>query len=386
MKMEVNNMNQKSKVSIVRTVNKNIYNAVGDAIDLIGGIDKFVKSGDVVLIKPNAFISKEEKGFISDPDVVLSIARLCKEQGAKEVYIGERTPTVYKWYPQDKIDIAKIVCFDETPFNLKVLPNARVIKTAVPIPKIVEDCDVFINVPGLRFHALTIISNGMKNMMGIMPKETTLLIHLSGLEDAIVDLNNFRRSNLVISTAIHTIVGNFPVTGYGIESNTLIAGDNVVAVDSVSALILNADPHSIRHLTLANKLGLGPIDMENIELMGESIESLEWRKNIVLPTLDYEKYREKINIIDPFKGCQGCKRAVSSGLSDIIENYPDIDLSDVTIVLGPVEDLDKFKTTDKIILFGNCTFPYRDRGLYVQGCPPRANMAKKAIKEIKNLK
>ncbi|MQK95187.1 DUF362 domain-containing protein, partial [Escherichia coli] len=157
-------------------------------------IQRFVKRGDVVLIKPNAFISKEEKGFIADPNVVLTIAQLCKEQGAKEVYIGERTPTVYKWYPQDQINFAKVICFDEPPYNLKLLPNARVIKTAVPIPPIVEECDVFINVPGLRFHALSIISNGMKNMMGIMPKETTHIIHVSGLEDAIVDLNNFRRS------------------------------------------------------------------------------------------------------------------------------------------------------------------------------------------------
>lgn len=79
-------------------------------------------------------------------------------------------------------------------------------------------------------------------------------------------------------------------------------------------------------------------------------------KNIALPIIDYENFRDRINIIDPFKACQGCKRAVSSGLSDIIENYPDVDLSDVTIVLGPVEDLDKFKLTDKIILLGIALF------------------------------
>lgn len=370
-----------SKVAITRT-NKDPYKSVGDAIDLIGGIDKYVKKGDIVLIKPNAFISKEEKGFISDPQIVLSLAKLCKEQGAKEVYIGERTPTVFKWYKNEDINFAKVVCFDDPPYNLRTLPEAEVIKSAVPIPKIVEECDVFINVPGLRFHALTIISNGMKNMMGIMPKETTLLIHVSGLEDAIVDLNRFRKSDLVVTTAIHTLVGNFPVSGYGIESNTLIVGDNVVAVDAIAAKILKVDPYEIRHLTLANKLGLGPIDLPEIELSGVPIESLEWREKIVRPVLDYEEFRDKINIIDPSKNCLGCKRAMASGIAGIFEENPKADLKDITVVIGPVEELNKHKLTDKIILFGNCTFPYKDKGLYVQGCPPRANMAKQAIKKI----
>jgi len=370
-----------SKVAITRT-NEDLYKSVGDAIDLIGGIGKYVKKGDTVLIKPNAFINKEEKGFISDPKVVLSLAKLCKEQGAKEVYIGERTPTVFKWYKNEDINFAKVVCFDDPPYNLRTLPEAEVIKSAVPIPKIVEECDVFINVPGLRFHALTIISNGMKNMMGIMPKETTLLIHVSGLEDAIVDLNRFRKSNLVVTTAIHTLVGNFPVSGYGIESNTLIVGDNVVAVDAIAAKILKVDPYEIRHLTLANKLGLGPIDLSEIELSGVPIESLEWREKIVKPVLDYEEFRDKINIIDPSKNCLGCKRAMASGIAGIFEENPKADLKDITVVIGPVEELNKHKLTDKIILFGNCTFPYKDKGLYVQGCPPRANMAKQAIKKI----
>jgi len=370
-----------SKVAITRT-NEDLYKSVGDAIDLIGGIGKYVKKGDTVLIKPNAFINKEEKGFISDPKVVLSLAKLCKEQGAKEVYIGERTPTVFKWYKKEDINFAKIVCFDDPPHNLRTLPEAEVIKSAVPIPKIVEECDVFINVPSLRFHALTIISNGMKNMMGIMPKETTLLIHVSGLEDAIVDLNRFRKSDLVVTTAIHTLVGNFPVSGYGIESNTLIVGDNVVAVDAIAAKILKVDPYEIRHLTLANKLGLGPIDLPEIELSGVPIESLEWREKIVRPVLDYEEFRDKINIIDPSKNCLGCKRAMASGIAGIFEENPKADLKDITVVIGPVEELNKHKLTDKIILFGNCTFPYKDKGLYVQGCPPRANMAKQAIKKI----
>lgn len=370
-----------SKVGIIRT-NGDIYDSVGKALDLIGGIQKYVKKGDTVLIKPNAFISKDEKGFISDPNVVLAIAKLCKEQGAKEVYIGERTQTVYKWYPQDRINFAKVICFDDPPYNLKTLPNARVIKTAVPIPPIVEECDVFINVPGLRFHALTIISNGMKNMMGIMPKETTHIIHISGLEDAIVDLNNFRKSDLIVTTAIHTLIGNFPVSGYGIETNTLIVGDNVVAVDSIAARILKVNPYEIRHLVLANKLGIGPIDLSEIELCGEPIESLEWRDKIVKPVLDYDQFKNKINIIDPCKKCDGCKRALSSGLADIFEQNKEIDLRDITIIVGPIENLDSRNLTEKIILFGNCTFPYRDLGLYVQGCPPRANMAKQAVKEL----
>jgi uncharacterized protein (DUF362 family) len=366
----------------IKKIEKDIYESLGSALDLIGGIERFVKRKDKVLIKPNAFINREEKGFVSDTRVTISLARLCKEQGA-EVYIGERTPIVYKWYPKDDLkDIAEVISLDDVQNEIKVLPNAKVIKTAVPIPKIVEECDVFINVPGLRYHALTLLSNGMKNLMGIMPKETTLLIHLSGLDDAIVDLNEFRKSDLIVSTAINTLIGNFPVEGYGIDSNTLIVGYNVVAVDTVCAKILDLEISEIRHLVLANRRGLGPIDLSQIEILGDSIESLEWRRNLEKPIIDFEPYKDKINIIYPSNSCLGCKRAIASGISSIFKENKNLNLNYITIVAGPVENLDNFKLTEKIILFGNCTYPYRDRGVYIQGCPPRANFAKQGVKEL----
>jgi uncharacterized protein (DUF362 family) len=60
------------------------------AVDAIGGIARFVKKGDVVLIKPNvAFERAAPLGATSSPDVVAALVRLCREAGAHEVRVAD---------------------------------------------------------------------------------------------------------------------------------------------------------------------------------------------------------------------------------------------------------------------------------------------------------
>ncbi|MGB9594664.1 MAG: DUF362 domain-containing protein, partial [Candidatus Poribacteria bacterium] len=62
--------------------------AVLTAIETIGGISKFVKSNDVVIVKPNmAFPNPPDWGSTTNPIVVASIVRLCLDAGAKSILI-----------------------------------------------------------------------------------------------------------------------------------------------------------------------------------------------------------------------------------------------------------------------------------------------------------
>ena len=71
------------QVALARLGNQSIFEAVSQVVDLVGGIDKYVKKGDLVLIKPNSFIlARPETGFITHPEVVLAIAKLCHKRGA----------------------------------------------------------------------------------------------------------------------------------------------------------------------------------------------------------------------------------------------------------------------------------------------------------------
>jgi uncharacterized protein (DUF362 family) len=82
-------------VAIAHTTEKHrsqerVLSVVREAIDLLGGIGRFVRAGQTVLIKPNqtVFYSAEE-GCTTDPLVVGALIRLVREAGASRVQVGE---------------------------------------------------------------------------------------------------------------------------------------------------------------------------------------------------------------------------------------------------------------------------------------------------------
>ena len=64
--------------------------AVGRAIELLGGMGRFVKKGHTVAIKPNvAFASPPMLGATANPDLVAEVVRLCYAAGAKQVLVTD---------------------------------------------------------------------------------------------------------------------------------------------------------------------------------------------------------------------------------------------------------------------------------------------------------
>jgi len=82
--------NNSYKVGIA--VNKDYEKATIKAIDLIGGITRFVKPGDIVVVKPNiAWNSPPNLKANTDPIIVRTVVNLCYMALASKVYVFDRT-------------------------------------------------------------------------------------------------------------------------------------------------------------------------------------------------------------------------------------------------------------------------------------------------------
>ncbi|NMB46395.1 MAG: DUF362 domain-containing protein [Firmicutes bacterium] len=371
-----------AQVSIVKVENGNIKGAVREAVDLLGGMGRFVKKDDLVLLKPNLFVNQpEETGLITSPSVIEAAAMLAKELGAR-IVIGERTENVYhNLADTDLADIAEIISFDEAPRHDIRIDGARGLYFDVPMPKVVGECDVFISIPGLRTHALTLMSNAMKNLMGLLPRDYTQLVHICGLNESIVDLNMYRPSDLVITDAIIATEGNFPGKAKALPLNLIIAGDNPVAVDAVAAHIIGYQPDGVEHLVDANQRGLGPIDLAEIELKGCDLKPLcdQFEKSHTT----ISEYAERIPIVAPAI-CDSCRQALGCGLKQAEEQGLLAEISNIAFVCGPVEKLPEFDSDTQLILYGNCTARWRHHGEYVRGCPPQAGRVVSALRKCLN--
>ena len=69
---------------------KTIDAMVRAAVEAIGGMSRFVQSGDIVVIKPNvAFERAAALGATTNPQVLGALVRLAHEAGAKEVRVAD---------------------------------------------------------------------------------------------------------------------------------------------------------------------------------------------------------------------------------------------------------------------------------------------------------
>lgn len=258
------------------------------AIDLLGGMERFVSPGDKVLVKPNICAAKSsDTGAVTDPELVAEVCRLAAAEGA-EVAVGESP--IHPFRSSRVFPRAGYGDFRERyGFPLIDLDEAEKVEIRIPegvavkqevIAKPVLDCDVLINMPVMKTHLQTVVSLGLKNLKGVVPTKDKLIIHLNGLDQGIVDLNTVIRSHLVVVDALIGMEGGLgPTNGRPVRVGAIVAGDNVVEVDATCARIMGLDPRMVAHIRLAAERGLGR--MEGFQILGEGIEAV--RRDFELP-------------------------------------------------------------------------------------------------------
>ena len=252
-------------------VGKDYEKAVEKAIDLVGGIRKFVKPGSVVVVKPNmAWNSPPHLKADTDPLVVRTVVHLCFQALASKVYVFDRTtnnPTLA--YANSGIAEAaksagaKVFFVDDVSSKLytKVpIKGAAWLKESL-VNRYILESDVLINVPVAKHHSSAGLTIGMKNLMGITGDNRGKW-HWQ-LDDAISDINLAVKSHLTVVDATNIMLRNGPTGGspdYLKRLDTIVASPDIVSADAETALLFGLKPASIGHIRRASEKGIGKIE------------------------------------------------------------------------------------------------------------------------------
>jgi uncharacterized protein (DUF362 family) len=277
------------RVAIVRVV-ESIEKATQDAIELLGGIKEFAKPRGSYLIKPNLFTTiPAEKGATTDPRVFMTIAKMLKDLEAIPV-VGECPATASYARPDivfDGLGIRKLC--DTAGVQINVLDREEPIKIRNPdaevvkefwFPKYALDCDGIVNVAKLKTHALTKMTCALKNLFGLQQGGTKAHHHVRTGNDPesfnrlLVDLYDTIKGNVVLNVvdAVVAMEGEGPTTGDPVELGLIIAGADAIAVDLVSSAIMGWEPMEVGTNYLCFERRLGPASIDDIEIVGLSIE------------------------------------------------------------------------------------------------------------------
>lgn len=186
------------------------------AIESFGGMKRFVKKGQTVVVKPNIGwdVSPERAGN-THPMLVKRIIEHCYNAGAKEVLVFDHTCDNWtKCYTNSGIEKAvkdaggKIVSgASESYYQEVTIPNGKRLKNA-KVHELILGSDVFINVPILKHHGGGKLSVSMKNNMGIVWDRG--FWHKNDLHQCIADFVTFKKPTLNVIDAYWVMKQNGP--------------------------------------------------------------------------------------------------------------------------------------------------------------------------------
>ena len=265
---------------------QNVQRAVEEAVSLLGGIEKFVKPAQKVLIKPNLLSARPpEDGVCTHPEVVRAVIRLAKQQ-TSNIYVGD-SPGGFEVKASDIIYEASgmtKVCQEEA-VNLVKFDSVETID-GLPIAKVVKEVDVIINVPKMKTHNLAGLTGAVKNMFGAVVGKYKAEMHFKypKVEDFcefIVDVFSHVKPQLSIMDGIVGMDGNGPAAGRLRNLGLVLASPDAVALDAVFAEIAGLKPLDVLTTRLADARSLGTGRIPDIEILGERLEEARIRDFIV---------------------------------------------------------------------------------------------------------
>ena len=262
-----------------------VSNAVKKAVDDLGGISRFVKKGDTVLLKPNLLAAKTpETAATTHPSVVQAAGELVRDCGAK-VVIGD-SPAIGSWNNitkktgmaevADRLG-AKLVHFDKP---VKVEKNEKHLFKLLEISKAALEADLVINLPKLKTHTQMYLTLGVKNMFGCVVGKKKPQLHMEAGRDSrqfarmLVEIYGSISPALTIIDGIIGMEGNGPGSGTPKGIGLILASRDAVAMDRIICEIIGAEPEKLFILSAARELGYGNTELKSIDVKGENIESI----------------------------------------------------------------------------------------------------------------
>jgi len=246
------------------------------AMQALGGMKNFVKSGQTVLVKPNiGWDVVPERAANTNPALVKRIIEHCYNAGAKTVYVFDNTCDNWqKCYLNSGIEKAakdakaKIVPGNTESYyqSVEVVKGNKLKKTKVH--ELLLETDVFINVPVLKHHSSADMTLSMKNLMGVVWDRRYW--HLHDLHQCIADYASFhKKPALNIIDAYRVLMKNGPRGTSEADVKLFqsqIVSTDMVAADAAAIALFGKKPEDIRYMRIASDMKLGQIDLSKLKI------------------------------------------------------------------------------------------------------------------------
>ncbi|MFH1033988.1 MAG: DUF362 domain-containing protein [Pseudomonadota bacterium] len=398
----------KHSVSIVRY--EEPLASVRRAVELCGGLDRLA-AGAKVFIKPNiVFWSSKvpfpKWGVITTSRVIEDMVVLLKERGVEDITIGEGMVVSRpddKQTPQHAFETlgynrlkarygVKVIDTFQRPFEEVDLGDGVVLN----FNRDILHSDLVVDVPVMKTHAQTVVSLAIKNLKGMIDIKSRKRCHSADpqrdLHFWIARLADKMPPILAVLDGIFTSEYGPAFDGVIHRSNILVASWDALAADLVGSRLLGHDPAQVPYLAHAARRRGRPLDLSDVEVVGEPIEDLakphQWSfpyneaGTLPLPMakrgmsgLSYYKYDSSL--------CTYCSSVNGAVIQAVASAWRGQPWDDVEVLTG--KKMQPRPGAKKTILLGKCMSqahkdnPAIKEKIAIKGCPPQPEQIIKAL-------
>jgi uncharacterized protein (DUF362 family) len=250
------------------------------AIAALGGIERFVRPGDDVIVKPNICTAYHgpEYAATTNPQVVAALVSLCLGAGAKRVRVMDSPfgGTAREAYKVSGIEEAVKAAGGE----MELMSSIKFRDTAIPAGQDIAEwsvyqdaleADLLINVPIAKHHNLARLTLGAKNMMGLIQNRGSIHANLS---QRLADLTSLFRPALTVVDAVRILMDNGPTGGDLADvkqTGLVIASHDIVAADAYATRLFDLKPSDIGYIKASAAMGLGTMDLTGVRIEEQSL-------------------------------------------------------------------------------------------------------------------
>lgn len=241
---------------------------------IIGGMGRFVKRGQTVVVKPNmSWDLAPEYGVNTSPALVAAVVRHCRDAGARRVLILDHSIEHWERSAKNSGVLAAATGAgavyaqaEREGYYHKVSVNGRRLRETMVHESLLES-DVLISVPVLKSHGGAGLTISIKNLMGCVWNRQAY--HSAGLQSCIADFLRVKKPDLNIIDAYRVVSKNGPRGGSladVVQMGSLIISPDVVAADTAASMLLGRKQGEVEYIRFAAEAGFGQMDLSKLNI------------------------------------------------------------------------------------------------------------------------
>jgi uncharacterized protein (DUF362 family) len=258
-----------------------VTQAIRRQFELLGGLERFIKRGDTVLIKPNFIAprSHHTSAAQTHPVVILEAARLLKDFGAKP-FVADSPAWANTAVCARALELIEPLRRLGVPIKELDLPRKCRLgpgKPRVGLSTVALDADAIINLPKFKAHQQLVATFAVKNMFGCVSGKHKALWHFrKGANpdefcELLIDTYRYLHPVLTIIDGIVAMEGQGPIRGKSKPLGWLIGGIDPIACERICCRLVDMKPEQVPIIQTARRIGFGCDDSNQIEVLGDAL-------------------------------------------------------------------------------------------------------------------